>query len=1561
MELSEFVYKPEEEAKKIFAEIVEEEDSSDEVGDASQILPRDYVLEKRNASLTVVIGLTSFLITLVCMVLAWVLHARHSNGTFLALAIVLIFMLIFVGYCIYWGLKTIKDVSKKRVPNPITSSVVFFASLFLTGYCFVVCMMLTFYKAIHYDYLIGLYTHKEKWQEIMPGSSFDTVWRQNKAIIVAISILLLVLGLSFLFFSYTASSVSYNRYYKIRDSLYFALILMTIAAWGGLHWSIESYEKLDFIDNEDAVMMVRFMRIITIVAICLSFVNGLVNFAKFKWAYFMFAFINVLLLIMVVICSAATWREVRKEQFKERSDMGTQSCITTMYTIHETKINTWCNINGGKYLNPPNTCGKAFLATRWESDQLGEIRSLNPACCLSAKHYYIWPYMMMAFFGTILMLANAMVAIFDLYLSDSTFFMGVTIRKRSKNDYLGIGVITALNLFFILWFTLSRDNDPEIHSRAAYYNSFLYPEVNSIAGWDTVPGKLLKDTNPSRTSGSSIGSVCYPYDTSILPDGNFDTVNSDCSRPEICTIRLAIALLDGAKFSLISANNQTAKITENRYTFFPNCAFNISDYLMFRGSESEIKDILKYLKICPNSTIDLPRILVYKDQVNSSTLGFNGLANGESFSQSESNQDYSLCGRGFDKDTCAIQPCKVQKVLSDMLVFRTLKGRLFYINNGQLVHNVPNTLIITASDSAGVIPTTTKIYQNGLFSIEKVALYRHAPYILRLEINDLGKEFLSSQIDVVIDPRFGDEPTGENIMLNTADGLVCPPGNKTICLESKRLKYGRIAVITNDGSSSASSSQNKRLSDIRVRLHKGKLYQGDEILSVKSDALGVAVFDNIPYGSYSLTVMQDGYKPSVQFIDLQEPNLNPTPFHLNPSTTDFDLKVVADMVITASDYDLIVQMKTTGGIECEVSPYSKYCPYSFHSSDVTTGPGEESIILKKLAVATYNAYVQQSPPYDAKCNSYEFMKANAYHYGAVSLSWSHIQSSSDMLIYPGMIEPRLSTGILSKELTLIEQLMASVQPSQVIESASQAMVEKIVVNLNGMPLPTSKQYRQSTYFIEQDRTADNNKTASKRENKPDYIFVLCVNPPTEANSCLNGSAFVQDKTSKKQLGLVDYYLDTSKAKSHVEVYTNKTRFTNGFKIDSSLLQNSSLFSEDNRTVNLTIYGLEDVGFLGRIKNNQTSQQLTSFKNGTKEQVNSTVFNVTIPNIVIQSLVEHGKSTSETDKNTSEYRLVNTTSMVGIVDIVAVTANTSKAVDKSLVRDSQVEEKLTYHNGSKGVNLLKDWEWKDGKGNWKAVEWNIQTIDHTSGLLKKREVTRGVYNESKNSDTFNYFNYSEANSSIIEEYIRDAWKSGPGEIERQNNISRNYTISYSNDAGVETTSCRVLNRTDKEYLTNHTTSIDRVTINRKCEYRNGSSVVVGNSSFMQSCNISGSLTYLNNTNLTILVTYANGTTQNFNTSQPTGSSNPAPGPTRRRVLAKYAGHQAENGSTSAPTTFGGKYIWVSCFTGFGEASAIFINSIQNVKPSLAACEDRIRKERPKFTAEKLKEAILKMNS
>ena len=77
------------------------------------------------------------------------------------------------------------------------------------------------------------------------------------------------------------------------------------------------------------------------------------------------------------------------------------------------------------------------------------------------------------------------------------------------------------------------------------------------------------------------------------------------------------------------------------------------------------------------------------------------------------------------------------------------------------------------------------------------------------------------------------------------------------------------------------------------------------------------------------------------------------------------------------------------------------------------------------------------------------------------------------------------------------------------------------------------------------------------------------------------------------------------------------------------------------------------------------------------------------------------------------------------------------------------------------------------------------------------------------------------------------------------------------------------------------------------------------------------------------------------------------PKKRRILMEAHENHLLKGSHMQGST-GGNFIWISCFTGFGPASLIRINTITDNLPTMESCDKRLASERPNYTLSKLRQ-------
>ena len=1583
--------------------------------------PRYTEDEVRNTTISTILAGLATLLMLIVFIMSYVLYARHRTGSLLAFAIITTILFLVAIICLVWSMGAGGAVKQGRQADSLFSLIVFILAITAMGYLLVMCMWLAFYLPVHHDYIVGVFATPGRSNERFRDSwDFETAWRVGRRMLYWIITLSLVAAFCFGIIAYTATSVVWNRYQMIRYALYYALAWMTLAAWLTIYWCQESFERQNFLDNAEADTAVKGLKILAIVALVIAFLNMIVNVIKSKLGYFVFGIICIGLLIILVCVDAPLWRHVRREQIQEVNNGADRSCTTTMYSIHENDLNDYCGFNGGKYLPAGQTCSKEFIVSRYEVNP-EEIRSLNPNCCLSAKHFYLYPYMLLALWGLVLILATALAMACNFYLADTTEYLTNANKSLGIVDYLFIAIILLLSIAWGIYFIARKSGtDNAYATKTAAIKSYNDPQNNQINGWDLVPTGILANTNPNRASQPAAGSVCFPYNTTLLPNPTFQTTGSACTDPNTCSIRIAIAVRDAATFQFGDTAGAAKAFGDNRYAFFPQCAGTVSDYALFYGTQDQVKGLLQNLRICPKSTTDTPRIVVYTDQVKTADIGNNGLVAGETSSNDAANQNTPLCAQGYTSNSCAsVGVCKFTTSLGQQAFARALKGRFYFIVNGQKRFDIPNTITMTTSDGNGNIGTGKFLFEDGIFVVEGIPVFREVPYKLRLNYQDTAGTFISGAEDIIIDSRFiGSEIAAGEIRLNTRDGLVCLPFVNTTCINNAQSLRGTIDVVVEDGSAAASSASNDRIVNANINVYRGHITDGTSLVTAVTTSNGDVKFNGLPYNAYTLIASKTGFNPDASFIDLQSPNLSPKPLILTPTVADFDVKVVAEMVSPSTDFDLILQMRSDKNIDCETSPYNKYCPYTLATSDISVGPGTETIFVKRLSVANYNAFVQQSPPYNANCNSIGFIRSEAYHFRQInSLDWTHLQGSQQVKIFPGMIFTSTIFGGNGNALTFAERVQLAVANRAFVETNAEALLSRTVISANNTPLAVANRFLRNTTF------EGNSSLVPPLSNNSNgtLTFVACVNAPAGSINCINGTANSTNVPELRNLSVVNYTLNATAIKSDISIQTNDITFTtNATRIDDDLFINNSLNTTDNTIAKATI---RNVSFITPGSTNYSLNNSVVFTSYTNSSVvNQSNINFRINDLNGTNGVFSNRSivlVTPGGVNTTVFFFDNTTTTnktVSVNNDTDLQVNGSVIINRTLIVGSSAPADTfnlyraqSYSNGtniieynfsnftvSGNVNTSKVAYFLDIKRNGginttflnntnttfdNVTLANLTTVNFlnlstlTNGSVLNASMNKVVSNvidtsvtQSNDSNLTNslnstfignpagdYYNLSSVNFTSNSTFNLSTGASADS-ISYQSLLKDIYNISYSASLSSTINNCNISKTSTLSVRANQTNNT-QAQLNRSCLYRNGSTVVFQNTSFIQVINSSGVLTYNNNSNLTIAVTYANGTTENFSVSQSVDVASPVPGPTRRRMLLADHAHLQGQGNTVISTAVtGGNFIWISCFTGFGEASAIFINSIQNDKPSVNACIDRIRNERPNFTVEKLRDAV-----
>lgn len=1117
--------------------------------------PRYLEDEVRNTTFSMVFGGIAAISCLVAMILTWVLYHRDRNSSLMWHGIWLIFAFLFSIICVVWALMSRNSVKMGRPANSMLTLMVFIAGLFFFGYLLVEALWFVFYRSVHFDYLVGLSSDQGKWNNFMPsGISFNDGWIQSRRLLWWMVFFTLIAAIAIAYIAYSSRSVVWNRYTLTRYGLYAGIFMTFICSWVVLYWVAQCINIQGYLGSTvtDISNILRGLRVLAILCLVFGFLMLVVNFIKSKLGYFILGVITIILFILVLSIAGLLWREVRNQSTVEQNNGDNTSCSVTMNTINENDLNNWCP-TGSKYLAPGVTCGKEFLVLRWEGQN--EVRSLNPACCLVAKYFYLWPLMMLAYWTTALTLCLTVIICCAFYLGDTSEYLTNSNKVFSLGDILGFVLALLALIGFGIYYWLRPNYIISNNSIKNYQPSYIDPSKNAIPGFDPVPYGILNRTNIMQNNFGPIPPrVCFPYNTTTLPYPAFQTAGSGCNNPSSCLIRLALAL-KGGTFQIGGSGNAVRAIGDSRYVFFPNCSGVFDDYVMFYGTAAQIQSMLGSLAVCPTDIALLPTLNVYTDQVSSSSITNYGTLNNETNTLAAANSVTSQCLNGFSNASCANKAaCNYTNILQDQLTYVTLKGQLFYLSNGQSRNDVPPNVTVTAYDNVGPIKGVNyTLFINGVFSLAVIPKYNNATYRLRLVINDPTGVFLQKTKDVVIDQNTGSEVSAGQIRMNTKDGRVCSASDAT-CLANQAQLTGNIIAVVNDGSSYSVKSISNRLQGANVAAIPQFVVEGVPIQNLTTDTNGVATLSNLPYNAYAIIATKTGYKPSLQLVDLQEPSNNMMPFFLSPTVPDYDAKVVGSMYTPSTDFDLVVQMSSDTGAYCECSPYNKYCPYSGYMNDVTSGPGEEDVIIERLSVATYNAFIRPSIPYNTSCPSAAAVQNNAYHFSS-QLDWQHLQGSTPPLIMPGMLGGRADFGFDFSLLSFLRQILLIYPRELPVEPDTAAKVNKTVVNYNGFPYLNGTGPSWSSYYRDYDakqnlkkpfvyvNASEVNGTSVQTNNSSLFRFIPFNIDSTTIQNYTDSVVNTQSPTSS--VNKSSYNLNASTNKTNVTSTNSTTSFDTG--------------------------------------------------------------------------------------------------------------------------------------------------------------------------------------------------------------------------------------------------------------------------------------------------------------------------------------------------------------------------------------------------------------------------------
>jgi hypothetical protein len=1130
--------------------------------------PRYVEDEIRNTQFAKIFGLLGLLFAIVSLVMVWVLYTRERSRTFLWHGIWMGVIAIFLLIAIAWGFMASTAVKSGRQPSPIFSGLIFILAIAYIGYLLVESVWLILYRKIHFDYLVGLSTDQDAWENRTPsGYTFEELWRQHRRMIWWIVFFNLATAFMLGFIAYFARSVSWNRYSLARATLYVALAVMALGGWLMIYWVEEAYEYRKAVPGYFLNNLLEVTKAWGIIALALAGANALVNFFQNKIGYFIMALLNIGLIVAMVLTAGVLLRDVRRAEFDGFFPGG---CSATQYSIHENALSDrWCAV-GGKYLPAGQTCRKVDLVARWEGSN--EIRSLNPGCCSSSNFYYIYPFMLVGFWTLVTIFSAAIATGNDLYIADTNEYLTATNRTKGIIDFLGLGAVLGMIIAWGIYFIVRNANslDYAPNPNFAAYND---PLNNRIAGFDLVPDAIKVNLNNTNSLLQNDGCISFNNSGSAYP--TFNTAAA-CNDRTNCATRVALLFRD-ATVSFPNNGGAAQGSTTNREQFFPGCTSNLNDYVFYYGTEQQIRTLLENLRICPRATGAAgTSFFMYADQVPRANLQPNGVLNTEpAVPNIITNVDAATCGNGFTTANTCLGSCSLARTINQFSDTAPLKGRLYYIQNGARNFNIHSQVAVSAFNRNDPIGGVSTLYAGGIFTILNIPRYSSNNYVTTLNINDAVGVFLQKKVDILV-PLAGagtPEISAGFIRLDTKDGNICAPTD-TACLANQRLQFGTIQGSVRDGTGEFASASSPVLNGASVQLIRWHQIAGQSLGNQTTSNSGAFTFSNIPYDSYSVIVNRTGFRPVLTFIDLQQGTLNIAPIILRPLIDNWDMRVTAQINEPSVDFDLNMLVRSDRGTECTVSPTNKYCAYSAHVNDVALGAGEENVLVKKLAVATYMPYLAPSPAYAANCPAGNAASANALLFHAQGWDWVTFKQTrplSALDINTATIGPGVGYDPSS-----FNSLLGLLRFEESVETDAEAQGQKRVLNRNGVPV--TGDIFENTYFGNGTRPT------------PPINNIPAINGTVTGNTTINFTA----NGCSGNVTTVQYTNNTAQG------FINLTRTLN-----STVCQNGTNFTEVNTTA--SFFGFDRSR--GQILNRTFT---TAYSNGTS-RVEHNNTNFTYPN------------------------------------------------------------------------------------------------------------------------------------------------------------------------------------------------------------------------------------------------------------------------------------------------------------------------------------------------------------
>lgn len=991
------------------------------------------------ATCGLVSGLLALLASLALVGLMGAIWHRTGAGCFSAIPLSHLIMACIAvaaaAFGIWVCLSSRKAIAAGQEVNHTLVSIALLLALIFFAYFLASAVYMYMYRPFHYADLSNQRCgNNSQWNKSFNANrSFDSGWGEDRRILWWVALLSLVAAVGFLILAICLWLLTKFTAQSARLVLGAACLAGVILACFGITYFLQARSMFN---NNYSMKDFNFSYLTTLMGLLgiggiILFLNAIWNLFKKRTGHFVFGILLIIFVFVFVCFLGLMLRSFRETHFNLLQKAGSGSCRDILANFDAACFKDYCP--GGKYLPAGTGCSKEFYAFNWE-DPNGGLRYINPCCCNSFTSAIFCPLMYASIMGLLFIMAVIIAIAANFYLSDTSEYLEFTDKKFGIFELLFvIGCVLCLIAFGFYWGFRPADkicrqnpNTPAINrdqfGNIVSFNdpNFKAVDLNKVYNGAVPPSAYIQGAVRYTDPSVPVTLAQQAFDLSTA--NNIVTLNgkTDGCGSLNCGWRMGVLVTNGK-----IVNNFGSDITgasTARTLFFDDKNSN-DDFVLLKGSQADVQKAISQLKF---NAIDINKptqVFFNGRQVDLLALNSKGLQPGEVIPDQVAldpagtsfagNNAYTVQGNNAGASCLVDNSCQSTLICGDLnaAISDCKAGFQFYSSNGSIDVNVPLQVRdingnYVADNGQGLISNSYFVHQNTQYKVNdavfdngnlkfKIPRPLSGSVNLILNLNDSANRYLPYSRYSIIPADAVSPYNLDAIQLLTKSGAGCAgSADPVACFANQQAKSGTVKIALKDQESGA------KLAGVPVKLLSG--IDGIRSLSTNNtDANGVATFNNVVYDYYTVQFEGNGqYLPSKALLAVQD--AASSSYTLNLHQRGSGNTILQQFVSNKNaDQDFSLNIQSTNGYNCNVSPYNKYCGYASHVNDVEdSSQGYENIRIHNFTEANYLAYLQNNAASPATCGVYEPGQFTYYGQGldqagvrSLSFDWNNVRKA----------------------------------------------------------------------------------------------------------------------------------------------------------------------------------------------------------------------------------------------------------------------------------------------------------------------------------------------------------------------------------------------------------------------------------------------------------------------------------------------------------------------------------------------------------------------------------------